>query len=769
MNRTASAAQRKIAFPDFLKSDRFVMICIYCGTLLIHSLMSLCVTIFNLTPDEYSVAAIAAYLNGYDWSSTVSTGGYYGYFQGLLYAPAFLLTDDPFMQYKLMVLLNGAVMSFAPVIAYHLGRKTFELGKGTSLLFSLISGLYPCYMLLTKYTWNETMCSILPWIFLLLCYKALECTSTVRKQIFSVLGGLTLVAAYATHGRMLALTAAGVVLVLVVFFAMKKRIFCLTGFFASFAVALAADKFLKDLFQNALWLLDESGGTPTNTIEKMVSRILDADMETIGNFFKALIGHFFYFISSTWGFGAICVTLIIGSIVMFFRRRYEIGKAVRTKAESPEAFLCDNDAILAIFTFLAMGAVFVVSVAFKGTSTVLAERADTLIYGRYTEVFYPIAIYCALLLICRGKLTLMHSLSALAGAAVINVLTMTFVAPVVTAAERMVSGMILGIAPIRYAEKMKDIPTDESFYKIIISTMLILLVFVIIQILRKNDARLYQFFAFPLAGLLLYTNIFCYTGYTVPQSKNALNGAVYMQEAIDRLEGSGFDTLCMFALAKERQVKAQFIYPDTEFVVAGSFSALTKLEERPDFILSDREDNLNLWVNDVYLVGDINSEIHVYACTAEAYEWAKQQGLARPHGGYVHYFGTEIPATDTVEKTETAAVMPNKSAVYTNYSTLYKAGTYYFTAEGENVGLKATTITLTSDKGANDLEYTVSERADDRLVISLTVERKTENVRLKLSNNNGVPVTIDSMELLKDDSVAEYNLAQGATYTRPVV
>lgn len=766
MSEISQTAQKKGA-AAFLHTDCFVMICLYVVTLIIHTVMAQCVTIFNLTPDEYSVSAIAAYLNGYDWSSTVSTGGYYGYFQGLFYTPVFLLTDDPMLQYKLMVCMNGFIMGFAPVIAYYLSRRTFELNKGAALIFSLISGWYPCYMLLTKYTWNETMCNILPWIFLLLCFRSLECTNTVKKQILSALAGLTLIAGYATHGRMLALLAAGVVLVLVVFFTMKKRIFCFTGFFISFGVGFVADKLLKDYFQDALWLLNESGAAPTNTIEKMMSKLTEIDSEAIVNIFRALVGHFFYFISSTWGFGAICMTLIIGVIVMFYKRRIEISRAVKSNSEQPEAYVSDNDAILSMFAFLTMGAVFVISVAFKGTSSVLQERADTLIYGRYTEVFYPTAIYTTLVLIKRGKLSQMHSFAGIVAAGLINALTIAFVAPVVTASDRMVSGMILGLAPIRYAENMKDIPTTETFYKIIISTMLILLVFVIIQIFRKNDVNLYKFFAFPLACLLLYTNIFCYFSYTIPQSKNAMNSANYMQEQLEKLDEDGFDTVCMFALAKERQVKGQFLYPDMRFIAASGFSALTKLTERPDFIISDREDNLNMWIDDVYLVGDINSNIHLYACTDRAYDWAVAEGLDISPNGFVRYSGANVPATSKVEREGAAAVMPQKSAVYTNYSTLYKAGTYYLTATGKNVGLDATTITLNSDKGAKELDYTVIERTDDYLKLEVTITKKTENIRLKLSNNNDVDVILTEMTIEKGDKVTEYDLATGVEYERP--
>ena len=79
-----------------LKSDAFIMLVIYSAALTLHMLITGAATIFNLTPDEYSVTAIAAYINGLDWSPTVSTGGYYGYFQSLFYVPVFWITDDPY-------------------------------------------------------------------------------------------------------------------------------------------------------------------------------------------------------------------------------------------------------------------------------------------------------------------------------------------------------------------------------------------------------------------------------------------------------------------------------------------------------------------------------------------------------------------------------------------------------------------------------------------------------------------------------------------------
>ena len=101
-------------------SDWFLMLALYVVTLAIHVLMTQVTTMFNLTPDEYAVTAVAAWFNGYDWSQTVSAGGYYGYFQSLFYIPVFWFVDDPMLQYRVMILINGVLMSFAPVIVYFL-------------------------------------------------------------------------------------------------------------------------------------------------------------------------------------------------------------------------------------------------------------------------------------------------------------------------------------------------------------------------------------------------------------------------------------------------------------------------------------------------------------------------------------------------------------------------------------------------------------------------------------------------------------------------
>lgn len=745
----------------FLKDDRFIMAVIYAAALALHLLMTGAATIFNLTPDEYSVAAIAAYLNGYDWEPTVSTGGYYGYFQSLFYVPVFWITDDPYMQYRLMLVVNGLLMSFVPVIVYGLTRGEFRVGRPMALLFSLICGMYPSYMLLTKFTWNETMCCLLPWVFALFLYKSLGCGGAVRKQIFSMLGGLTLVAAYAAHGRMLALLAAGAVLELVVFFSMKKKIFCFIGFYGSIAAGFFADRLIKRHFQAVLWNVGSEKNAPVNTLEKMLAQIFGENSRfSAERFFDTLIGHFFYFFSSTWGFGAVCVIVIITAIVMFHRRRGKTPVLLEGGSFDPKTFPYINDktAVFCWFSLLAMGAAFAVSVLFKSTSSVFDKRMDTVIYGRYTESFYPIAILCGLLLFYKGKVRAMHIWAALLLTVSLFAGTQLLVVPIVTNSQTFVSAMVLGLAPMRYGEGLKSLYTQETFYKIYGTVTAVLVVFLIVISIKKLGRARCVVCSAVLACLLICTSVFGYANYIVPQGKTALNAAKTMSKAVDKLDGE-FGEITLFNVARDRYVKTQFLYRDMTVRVASSVSAYNKLESKTDIVMSGYEETPELWIDGLRLIGSVGNTIHIYAATDSACDWAESRGFRLGESGIVKYSAAELPVTSAAFKIghnenadldfKNAAednvriMLPQNAAVYTNYTNLQK-GTYLFTVSGS--GISRGVITLTSDKGKNELPFDILTNTGNELKVAVSVYKKTENVRFKLTNSGSDAFIVDSLE-----------------------
>lgn len=746
-------------------NDWLLMLALYLVTLTLHILMTQVTTMFNLTPDEYAVTAIAAWANGYDWSQTVSAGGYYGYFQSLLYFPVFKLVSEPMLQYRVMVLINGFVMSFAPVIVYYLARKWFGVRKLSSVFTAIVCGMYPSYMLLTKYTWNETMCCILPWIFALLMYKSLKSHKDAphtpkvvfMQQLWAVLAGLTLIAAYAAHGRMLALTAAGIVLELIVLFTMRRRLFSLIGFFSSAAAGFFADKLIKDYIQSALWLSDTKQRASVNTIENMFSRISKIEPDELMRFPQTLVGHFFYFFSSTWGFGAICMVMIISAIAAYYVSKRRARKAAEADISSTDKkpTVTGSLAILCWFALLVMGAIFVVSVMFKATSTVYDTRADTPIFGRYIETFFPIAIFAGLILIYRGRLTVAQSFAALVSAAAVFVLTEVLTVPAVIGdgekAKNIVGAMILGIGPLRIGEGIKDPFTETTFIKIIAVVMALLLAVVIVRLIKKKGQPMFNVITIALGALLIYTNLYCFDGYTMVQSKNAKYGATYVTEALSMIEDCEYNDILCYSLKGERYSKAQFLFPDAKIRLASNTSKLKALTDCPDFILTGRENNLNMWIDGIYLVGSINNNLQLYACSENAISWVREQGLEMTGSGAAVYTGETIPATSSVTRENGAAMLPQGSAIYTNNLLLHKPGSYTATFRGS--GADKLTIDLTSDKKANRLKYEVVSSSPEEVVIRFSVEKKTENVQLKLTNKNGgAAVSVTELSLSRESA-----------------
>ena len=764
-------------------SDWFLMLALYAAALVIHILMTQATTMFNLTPDEYAVTGIAAYANGLDWSKTVSAGGYYGYFQSIFYIPVFSLVSDPAMRYHVMLLINGFIMSFAPVIVFYLARNWFKVRKLSSVFIAVVCGMYPSYLLLTKYTWNETMCSFLPWVFALLMYKSLKShkdtshsvKAVVMQQLWAVLAGVTLIAAYATHGRMLALTAAGVVLEIVVLLTMKRRLFSLIGFFSGLAGAFMCDKLIKHLIQSALWLADQKEKASVNTIENMLGRLTKIDPEKLERFPQTFFGHFFYFFSSTWGFGAICVALVVSGIVMYYRTRRKArseAAAEFSQGERPAAYISTSLAIFCWYALLVMGAIFVVSVSFKATSTVFETRADTTIFGRYIESFFPIAMFPSLVMIYRGRFTTAHSFGALVLAAVVFVMTefMTVSAVIGDGEEpkNIVAAMILGLGPLRIGEGMKESFTDSSFIKMIAVAMACLLAVFIVRLIKKKGQSMFNVVAVSLMVLLTYTTIYGFSNYTIPQGKNAANGAKYVSQALDMIKDCEYNDVLCYAMKGERYSKAQFLYPEMDIRLASNASKLKAVTERPDFILSDRENNLNMWIDDIYLVGDINHNTHLYACSENAIEWCREQGLELTEPGAAVYTGDNIPATNSVTKADGESMLPEGSAVYTNYFTLHKAGRYIVTVTGDDI--QDLTVTVTSDKKTNDVPFEVINRMPDEIVIAMTTTAaKTENIQVKLTNKSGdagVTVTGLRIERTNQKPLAELPKSVGGVTIR---
>ena len=161
--------------------------------------------------------------------------------------------------------------------------------------------------------------------------------------------------------------------------------------------------------------------------------------------------------------------------------------------------------------------------------------------------------------------------------------------------------------------------------------------------------------------------------------------------------------------------------------------------------------------------------MQVYAGNAEAAEKLRAKGLRVAAEGEITYVAADLPSTTNVQKTGLSeggnvnydipensgatAIVPGGAAVYTDYVNLPLAGSYMFIVNGR--GVDRGRISLTSNKGADNMEYEIVEQTEDTLCVKAAISGKTENVRFKLSGTSGEPIEVDSLTIKRSYEAAE--------------
>lgn len=370
-------------------TDKVCMAVLFIATLIVHLTVSLQMKMLHMSQDEMGVLATAAYAVGEDWSAVVSKFGYYGYGSSVLYIPIFAVTKGPILRYKLITTLNSFLMSLIPVIAYRIAVKYCKAGKKASFIAALMAGLYPGYLLFSKWVWNETMMCLLPWVTALLLFRLYNEQDKRKRIIFSVLLSFTLVYSSAVHGRALGLIGAAVLIIALIAIFQKRLIAEPVSFCSSFAVFFIIDHFVKKYVQSKVWLAG-SDGELGNTLGGNSGKIHDyMSFEGFRGLLRIAAGQLSAASASTYGL------LIIACVPAFAVIFGGLGKKMRLRKDR----LPDdkhNVWLLMTVTVAFFAAAFAISILFLGNEGSHTDtRGDYYIYTRYYSNMLGFPIFAA--------------------------------------------------------------------------------------------------------------------------------------------------------------------------------------------------------------------------------------------------------------------------------------------------------------------------------------------------------------------------------------
>lgn len=374
--------------------DKGVMFILYAFSLVTNSLLTVSMELPSVYPDEISVAGIAAFYSGISWTGLMEQiGGNCGYIQALLYAPLFRVFKNPYALYKAMLIVNGILVSFIPMIAYHLASKFGVLRVRFKLLIALCCGMYFSYLTSSKFIWNEAITSLFGWLLVLCMFSAWDRKNRYTRFTMSLLTGFLCAVSYAADNRMLAVVAALVLTVLLSRLVFKEKIVNLPIFFVSLIISFFAEFLARMMiFQNV-----RNGA---NSAAMGDAAVIPGRLGPTGNFFGVFFSHIYAFMTSTLGMGAVAGALF--TILIITR----ITEVIKNRAKAPE-----NDAkvyepikhkynlritIFALFQFLAIGCTSIISALFSfGTTGAYGSS----VFGRYTDNIAPFAMFLVLVFV----------------------------------------------------------------------------------------------------------------------------------------------------------------------------------------------------------------------------------------------------------------------------------------------------------------------------------------------------------------------------------
>lgn len=451
--------------------NRGIMTLLYLVFFAVHFLISLSSHLPSIDPNEFSAAAMANMFIGGDWSAAMSRNDYYyGFLQSIIYIPAMLVTRDPFIQYRLMLITNGAVMSFIPVIAFSLCLRLGVKKPWQALFASCCTGGWMTCLVHSKFIWNETSAVFIPFVMLYLLIRSETADKKAKRTFFSFMLAFVCGLAYCAHQRLISAILAAVLAAVLSRLVLKRKSLNFPVFFAALTVCMTAAVFGNYLVQSVLWGVDN----PTllnNTAESFFVGLPDSFKNGgTAKFFTALISQCFYFICASWGLGALGMSLLTVIII-------SLVKSARDK--STPVFGGER-AVFLFFTSLITLFMLIIGSFYRFGAENFETSQSTLIFGRYLDGVIPFTVMFVFMFIYTEELELTEILGGIIGSGAIYPLF--FFTGRQTALNAVSATIIpmLGLYPVMFGENSGTLVTSTGFTAAVSCSLCVMALLIVI-------------------------------------------------------------------------------------------------------------------------------------------------------------------------------------------------------------------------------------------------------------------------------------------------
>lgn len=473
--------------------DRGVMFILYAFSVVVNALMTMCMELPAVFPEEISAAGIAAFYSGKNWADILGQIGVRGgYIQSLLYTPLFLVFDNPYVLYKAMLVVNALIVSFIPLISYHLATKLGVERVRQKLLAAVSCGMYVSVLARSKFITGDAISCLMVWILIMCVFAAWDKKNRYTRFTMSILLGFLCAVSFAANAGLIAAVLAIILTVIIARVFFKERLLNIPAFAFSLALSFVAEHFARIL------------------VMRSASNSAEEALYVQANFSGALeriFGEIYTFMTESFGMGALAAALFAAIIFAWIREGIKNKETVLengTKVYEPVKHKYNiRLTILALYQFITVViltvALPIVSFTGLNTSAGIGER---------TQVFAPVALFFVLIFVFRYSIDIKK---LLLGTGIYAYSCLCFALTNSHTILAAVQGKLPDLTPFRFGEDVLSETTGMSY---IIMSSCVFSVFVLL-IVFTSCARKYitRFVSITMLGILIYNTAYAAFSY----------------------------------------------------------------------------------------------------------------------------------------------------------------------------------------------------------------------------------------------------------------
>lgn len=325
--------------------------------------------------DEHGEWAIAAWLNGDDWSSSCMHIGYYSYFYPLILALCYHFFGSSTLMYQAAVVINAITTATITIVCYFICKEIDNEYKPIRWVsLGLLCSLYSSNVVYTEMTWAESFLTFITWLVCYLIVKIANSNKQCNHYKYYYILTILLFIGYATHQRFLGFLMAGILMIIYLLITKKIRIRDFLIILGLTCILLLAHRFIKTEVQEGVWLISTNGNTKAydNDYSGRIKRVINFFTE---DGFKAtmlaMLGQIYYFGVSTFLIGYLGFAGFLKDLC----RRLKTDK---------------NHFAIAADLFFVLAGIFTLGIS--SVSLQAGTRVDHAVYGRYIEIIFGIYI-----------------------------------------------------------------------------------------------------------------------------------------------------------------------------------------------------------------------------------------------------------------------------------------------------------------------------------------------------------------------------------------